>query len=307
MNMTHKQSDFDTAARKPALQWYACRIKRKQLGGIATTTIGGEFETYRDRQGRLRKRRVAGTGERVFVPQRILTRAGFEVFLPVRKVRQRKNRYSPDQVYVTQPLLADWLFVGWAADAHRWHRLMELDVVTGVMGTGGRPVRIPQDRLARLMRQWGGKMLTPECLRIAKGKTVYTEGDVIKVPDGPFEGFDFTVVDVAERSVRGLVDIFGRETPLELSLNKVPDRVVPSGPKEIVPGDLDACAAHDPALRPCSCGQSMALVLQEKNGFCVCCGHCGGRAAVGSRTRSEAVARWNAWSLSVAPYLVLGG
>lgn len=95
------------------MQWFACRVKRKQMGGIRTVTVGGEFEAYRDRAGRVRKRRVDGTGDRVFLPEHLLRRAGFEVFLPVKKVLRRKNRFSPDKVLVSQPLLVDWMFVGW--------------------------------------------------------------------------------------------------------------------------------------------------------------------------------------------------
>ncbi|TDE34140.1 hypothetical protein E1B25_20335 [Antarcticimicrobium sediminis] len=277
------------------MQWFAVRVKRKQAGGIRKVTVGGKFEAYRDRAGRIRKRRVDGTGDRVFLPEHILRRAGFEVFLPVKKVLRRKNRFGPDKVFVSQPLLADWLFVGWPAFESRWHVLMELDVVTGVMGTGGHPVRISSARMMRLMRQWGGGHLSPECHRMAKSAQAHVAGDVFRVPDGPFEDFKFTVVDATAKSVRGVIDIFGRETPLEIQADKLPDRDGDRVGDVAMPIDADGGGAFDPGLSACICGHRMATVVPDVDGFCITCGNCGRRAAVGSDTESAARSRWNQW------------
>jgi transcription antitermination factor NusG len=198
------------------MQWFACRMKRKQVGGIRKVTVGGSFETYRDRAGRVRKRRVDGTGNLVFLPEHILRRAGFEVFLPIKKVLRRKNRFSPEKVLVSEPLLVDWIFVGWPVGESRWHDLMELDVVTGVMGTGGRPVEIPPARVMRLMRQWGGGQLSPECHRYLKTGCEFTAGDTVRVVTGPLDGVDVRVIDVTGPTVKAAVDILGGEVVTEI-------------------------------------------------------------------------------------------
>lgn len=198
------------------MQWFACRVKRKQVGGIRTVTVGGEFEDYRDRSGRARKRRVDGTGSRVFLPEHLLRRSGFEVFLPVKKVLRRKNRFSPEKALVTQPLLVDWLFVGWPVGECRWNDLMGLDVVTGVMGTGGRPVGIPAARMMQLMRQWGGGELSPGCFRFLKTGCEFAPGDTVRVVAGPLDGQEVRVVDVSGPSVRALLNILGGEVQVEI-------------------------------------------------------------------------------------------
>ncbi len=203
------------------MQWFACRVKRKQVGGIRTVTVGGEFEAYRDRTGRVRKRRVDGTGERVFLPEHLLRRAGFEVFLPVKKVLRRKNRFSPDKVFVSQPLLVDWMFVSWPVGENRWHDLMELDVVTGVMGTGGHPVEIPPARVMRLMRQWGGGHLSPECHRYLKTGCEFAAGDTVRVVAGPLDGQEVRVVDASDSSVLALLNILGGEIEVEIRADLV--------------------------------------------------------------------------------------
>ena len=51
----------------------------------------------------------------------------------------------------------------------------------------------------------------------------YQVGDSVKITDGPFNGFDGTVDEIAvDRSkIKVIVMIFGRKTLLELSFNQV--------------------------------------------------------------------------------------
>ena len=199
------------------MQWYAVRVKRRQAGGIRTALTGGKFETYRDRAGQLRKRRVKGTGTKVFLPEHLLRRAGFEVFLPVKKVMRLKNRFTREKHMVAQPLLVDWLFVGWPAHENRWHQLQALDVVSGVLGTGGGPAAIAPPMIRKLMEMWGGGMLSAECHRYAKTGCSFEPGDSAYILNGPFEGLPVKVVDIRGPSVRGLLKIFGAEQEIEIN------------------------------------------------------------------------------------------
>lgn len=197
--------------------WLLVRIKRRQVGGIKTVTVGGKFEAYKDRQGRARKRRVNGTGDRVFLPEHILRRAGFEVFLPVKWSKRRKNRFGPEKQLVSQPLLMDWMFVGWPAEHNRWEDLMALDMVMGVMGTGGRPIIMKATTVIGLMRQWGGGMLSPKCHQMVKNGHDLGEGDVVRIDHGPWVDFEAKVVEVNGPNVSVMLDLFGRQTPAEFS------------------------------------------------------------------------------------------
>ena len=201
------------------LQWFAVRVKHKQVGGMRTTTVGGDFEAYKDRAGRVRKRRIPNTGERVFLPELILTRAGFDVFLPVKKTLRQRNRFNPEKVLVAQPLLVGWIFVAWPVGQCRWADLMALDVVSGVMGTGGRPVQLSQARVQGLMRQWGGGMLTPQMHRWMKAGCEFAPGDRARVVEGPLEGKELSVVEVKDDSVKALMDILGGQVPVEIGSN----------------------------------------------------------------------------------------
>ena len=51
----------------------------------------------------------------------------------------------------------------------------------------------------------------------------YSEGDNVRVADGPLTGFIGVVdlVDIEKNKVRVIVSMFGRETPVELELDQV--------------------------------------------------------------------------------------
>lgn len=206
------------------LLWFAVRVKRTQIGGVRTITVGGDFEAYKARNGQVRKRRVLGTGDRVFLPEHLLRRAGFEVFLPIEKKSKRKNRFSKDRHMVSYPLLVDWLFVGVPAgyDAqsgrtpdHRIADLLKLDVVTGLMGLGGKPALIPQRKIHAMMRQWGGGALSAQMHRWSRSDVPFAPGDQIRVIAGPWADLESKIIGVSGASVKVMAQMFGRDFPVE--------------------------------------------------------------------------------------------
>ncbi|MBY6045999.1 transcription termination/antitermination protein NusG, partial [Phaeobacter italicus] len=138
------------------MDWYAVKLKARQNGGRRETLLGVEYETYKARNGQMARRKVKGSGQRVFVPELVLQKAGFEVFLPVKREWQRISRFRPEKELRSRPAMEGWLFVGWPAGQARFHELMALDVVSGVMGAGGQPVRISDAKVRFLMRKFGG-------------------------------------------------------------------------------------------------------------------------------------------------------
>lgn len=199
-----------------AIQWYACRMRRPQNPNRRTTAVGVEVEAYRNRAGRMCKRPVPGTGKRVYVPELILRRNGFDVFMPLRHEWRRKNRCTREKHLVSFPLLNDWLFVGWPSDRPRWHELMSLDVVAGVLGTGGRPLAISDAKVVKLMRRWGGGNVSPESQRYMRTHSEFEVGDTVRVATGSWEGFETQIVELNGPSAKAILTLFGRETPVEL-------------------------------------------------------------------------------------------
>ena len=206
------------------LQWYVVKMRPPANPSRRTTLLNAKYETYKNRQGLCCKRPIRNTGKREFVSEVILKRAGFEVFIPVKKELRRKSRCSNEQHLVTLPLLVNWAFVGWSKDQSRWHELMALNSVSGVMAHNGLPVQLAEWQIAKLMRRYGGSRLTGQQRGYVREHLDYEVGDMVSVNHGSFEGFDVSVVDISRPIVTGVMNLLGRDVPVELNENQVSKR-----------------------------------------------------------------------------------
>ncbi|MBY5978430.1 hypothetical protein KUV39_17395 [Phaeobacter italicus] len=198
------------------MDWYAVKLKARQNGGRRETLLGVEYETYKAGNGRMVRRKVKGSGQRVFVPELVLQKAGFEVFLPIKKEWSRVNRYSSEQKLKCRPAMEGWLFVGWAAGQARFHELMALDVVAGVMGAGGQPVRISDAKVRFLMRKFGGGRLRRKASNVEAEPVRFSVGDLVRVDAGPFEGQTVSLLDVSGGSARAVMTLLGKDVEVDL-------------------------------------------------------------------------------------------
>lgn len=208
------------------IQWFAVRMKPNASGGPRTAIINVEKEKYINRAGQSVFRRIKGTGTRVFLPEHLMKRAGFEVFLPVKKIWRVKNRFTKEKHLVSVPLLADWMFVGmpvveneYGRGVPGWKKLMEMDVVAGVMGTGGRPIQMSDATVMRLMRQYSGRNVSTAVTERILSRCQFNVGQVARVVNGPFAEFDFKIDEITGTQAKGLVNLFGRETRLMVELS----------------------------------------------------------------------------------------
>ncbi|MBO9441253.1 hypothetical protein J7363_04040 [Phaeobacter italicus] len=198
------------------MDWYAVKLKARQNGGRRETLLGVEYETYKAGNGRMARRKVKGSGQRVFVPELVLQKAGFEVFLPVKREWQRISRFRPEKELRSRPAMEGWLFVGWPAGQARFHELMALDVVAGVMGAGGQPVRISDAKVRFLMRKFGGGRLRRKASNVEVGPVRFSVGDLVRVDAGPFEGQTVSLLDVFGGSARAVMTLLGKDVEVDL-------------------------------------------------------------------------------------------
>ena len=218
------------------IQWFAVRMKPNASGGPRTAIVDVEKEQYTNRAGQKAWRKVKGSGTRVFLPEHLMKRAGFEVFLPVKKVLRIKNRFTKEKHLVAVPLLADWMFVGlpvvdgeYGRGVPGWKKLMELDVVAGVMGTGGKPIQMSDVTIMRLMRQYSGRSRSAAVTERILSRYHFNVGQVARIVEGPFEGFDFRIDEIDGANAKGLVNLFGRDTPLVMEFTGLGQKGTVSG------------------------------------------------------------------------------
>jgi len=96
-----------------------------------------------------------------------------------------------------------------------WHMIRNTTGVTGFVSSGTRPVPLSQEEVAHILRAM--RMEQP---RVRVG---FVPGQNIRIVDGPFEDFVGTVdeINMEKGRVKVVVNMFGRETPVELDFLQV--------------------------------------------------------------------------------------
>ena len=96
-----------------------------------------------------------------------------------------------------------------------WYVVRNTPNVTGFIGLGTTPTPVDPKEIETLKKRMG--MAEP------KYKIDLTMSDVVKITDGPFKDFEGKVhaIDEERGKVKVLVNMFGRETPVELDFLQV--------------------------------------------------------------------------------------
>ena len=87
--------------------------------------------------------------------------------------------------------------------------------ITSFVGMSNKPTPLPESEVSSIQ-----KFMTMEA---PKFKTTFSEGEAVKIVDGPFSEFlgSISEIDEAKGKLKVLVSIFGRETPVELDFLQV--------------------------------------------------------------------------------------
>ncbi|MDA8020676.1 MAG: transcription termination/antitermination protein NusG [Thermoanaerobaculia bacterium] len=98
-----------------------------------------------------------------------------------------------------------------------WHVVKNTPKVTGFVGTGKKPTPLSQDEVDSILDQVTSAKEKP------KPKHVYDKGEPVKIIDGPFSNFSGVVeeVNLDRETLKVMVTIFGRQTPVELNFFQV--------------------------------------------------------------------------------------
>lgn len=98
-----------------------------------------------------------------------------------------------------------------------WHVVKDTRQVSGFLGSGNKPMPMPQREVDALMQQ------IEEGVERPKPKVMFEVGEAVRVIDGPFASFNGVVEEVMEdkAKLKVSVSIFGRPTPVELDYIQV--------------------------------------------------------------------------------------
>ncbi len=116
----------------------------------------------------------------------------------------------------TRSFFPGYLLVQMELDEKTWYLVRHTPKVTGFVG-GKTPAPIPEAEVEDIKSQMAEGRLKP------KPKVTFTEGENVRVNDGPFSNFNGIVESIKpdKGKVVVLVSIFGRATPVELDFTQV--------------------------------------------------------------------------------------
>lgn len=136
----------------------------------------------------------------------------FEVLVPKEKMIEIKNG---KRKVVEKRIFQGYVLVHMKLTEDAWYIVRNTPNVTGFVGTGIDPTPISEDELEKIHKRMG--------LDQPKHKIDLKEGEVVSIIDGPFKGFDGSIneIDETKGKLKVLVNMFGRETPVELDTLQV--------------------------------------------------------------------------------------
>jgi len=91
--------------------------------------------------------------------------------------------------------------------------------VTGFVGSANKPTPLSRREVERIL----GVRKDQEEKKAPRFKPEWEVGETVRVVEGPFADFNGVIEDINldQSKVRVLVDIFGRETPVELNFEQI--------------------------------------------------------------------------------------
>jgi len=136
----------------------------------------------------------------------------FNVLVPKEKkikIKGGKRHIVEEKIY------PGYVLVEMIVTDNSWYVVRNTPRVTGFIGAGTTPVPISREEVKNLEKRMGIEEPTY--------KIDVEINDAVKIVDGPFKDFDGKIneIDKTRGRIKVLVNMFGRETPIELDFLQV--------------------------------------------------------------------------------------
>ena len=137
-----------------------------------------------------------------------------EVLIPTEDVVEMRDG---NRVISKKKFFPGYVLINMELNDATWHVVKNTPKVTGFVGSATSPVPLTQEEVDRIISQVSVAAEKP------KPKFQFQRGDPVRIIDGPFSNFQGAVEEVNNdrATVKVMVTIFGRSTPVELDFLKV--------------------------------------------------------------------------------------
>ncbi len=188
MEETKTQNDT-TPAADPNMRWY-----------IIHSYSGFERKVKESLESRVEAFGLQDKIGRVLIPTE-----------PVTEVRGGK-KYTTERMFYP-----GYVLVEMDMDDHVWHVVKSTPRVTGFVGTGQQPTPLSEEEVNQIVYRVETGRDKPRL------KVKFEKNDAVRITEGPFANFNGMVDEVNEdrETLKVMVTIFGRSTPVELEFGQV--------------------------------------------------------------------------------------
>jgi len=137
-----------------------------------------------------------------------------QILIPTEEVFELRNG---KKVTSKRMLYPGYVLVEMEMDDELWHAVKETPRVTGFVGGGNHPVPLTADEVNSILYRQANAGDRP------KPKLTFEKNETVRITDGPFTNFSGKVEEInsEKNTLRVLVTIFGRSTPVELDFEQV--------------------------------------------------------------------------------------
>ena len=141
-----------------------------------------------------------------------------EVVIPMEDVVEFRNG---KKVNVSKKMFPGYLLVRCHLDDTSWSAIRDTPGIVNFVGAGGKPSPLSRREVENFLQI--PDEAAPEQTKKSRARLGFDVGETVRVKEGPFADFSGAIIEINEDQlkVKVLVNIFGRETPVELEFSQI--------------------------------------------------------------------------------------
>ena len=135
-----------------------------------------------------------------------------EIVVPTEQIVETKNG---QKVQTEKRVFPGYVLVNMNMTDDSWALVKNTPGVTGFVGSANKPVPLSGKEVDRILHT--------STVEKPKAVAQFSVGEMVRVTSGPLSDFNGEIAEISEdqSKLKVLVNIFGRETPVELSFDQV--------------------------------------------------------------------------------------
>ena len=141
-----------------------------------------------------------------------------ETVIPMEDVVEFRNG---KKVNVSKKVFPGYLLVRCFLDDASWAAIRDTPGIVNFVGAGGKPSPLSRKEVENFL--YVPDETKPDAPKKTRARLGFELNETVRVKEGPFADFSGAIVEINEDQlkVKVLVDIFGRETPVELEFSQI--------------------------------------------------------------------------------------